>query len=323
MDIYEYTLVDLLNEIELDNDTGIVITELSIPKTIDNFDREKFTDLIGRANGILKRNKSEDKAQNENTIINLIMDALKFAINILSNALIGNAIDINTPNKFKFTFTFNIKGKEKKIRLNPIKYILGGVINNLLNRLFEIAVAPARRNSMINSYKKMISSLEQLKNKAKDKETKEDCEKLIKRINKEIDYLSSNSKGDKNMKTIGEMLQESELEIERGLYDDESVTESEDSRIDNLFSILEETIDELEEACKGRSCKTEGCGSKKEGCKTEGCGSKKEGCKTEGCGSGKGKCKTEADDMEDDVDIEPDNESVIDIDDIGDDIFMI
>ena len=289
MDIYEQKLVDLLNESEIENNTGINIQEISMPKTISSFDKEKFYDLISTANSVLIRNDKENKTQDTHTIVNIIMDAIKFALNLIGTAVSGAIANSITPDNLKFKFDFELKDKTKKIKINPIKFILIAIVNGLLDRLFEIAVAPARRSSMIKNYKKMVASLTELKNKAKDDETKADCEKIIKRINKEIDNLS-NSKGDKEMKTIGEMLQEDGFEYEDNNYVEES---SNSGELDDFMSMLENTIEELEEACKGKSCKTEGCGSNKEACGSKG-------------------CKKESDDMKDDI--EPENESVIDID---------
>lgn len=293
MDIYEQILVDLINEAEEENNTGIYIEEISMPKAIDSFDKEKFTDLMSRANGLLCRNNTTQGMQKENTIINVIMDSLHFALNILGTALSGAVIDGLTPAKFKFLFSFKIKDKTKKIRLNPIKFILTGIVTNLLGRLFEMAVAPARRNSMINSYKKMVATITELKNKSKDEETKKDCEKLIKRINKEIEYLS-NPKGDKEMKTIGEMLQECEIDSSMDFdYDNMDTDYMDESNIDESYEDFGEALESVIEAVN------EACGSKKENCKTEGCGSK--GCK-----------KEESDMKDDDPDLDPENESAFD-----------
>lgn len=307
MDIYEQRLVDLINEAEEENNTGIYIEEISMPKAIDSFDKEKFTDLMSRANGLLCKNNTTQGMQKENTIVNVIMDSLHFALNILSSSLSGTIIDKFTPDKFKFLFKFkfkgetnnnkgetnNNKGKTKNIRINPIKYILSGIISNLLGELFEMAVAPARRSSMINSYKKMVATITELKNKSKDEETKKDCEKLIKRINKEIEYLS-NPKGDKEMKTIGEMLQECEIDSSMDFdYDNMDTEYMDESNIDESYEDFGEALESVIEAVN------EACGSKKEGCKTEGCGSK--GCK-----------KEESDMKDDDPDLDPENESAFD-----------
>jgi hypothetical protein len=283
MDIYESKLIDIFNENQLINNSDIIVNELSLPKEINAADKARYTDIIIRANKVLEDNGGSKETRTETTITNIILDALKFLVGVYASGISGVKINAATPNTLKINMKVNTAQGKKTLRFNPLKYILGFVIDKLVNKLFEIVVAPARRASMINNYRKMVDSLQKIKRTCKDDSVEKKCDRLIERINKEIVKLS-NQKGDKNMNTIEEMLQDEDFGL--------SFTESSDDRLNEAESIIEDTLQELEEAC---------------------------------CSCNKSVKKETADDEdgEDDVDVDPEDESaeienessVIDIED--------
>ena len=278
MDIYESELMDIFNEVQFASDSDIVISELSLPKEINAADKARYTEIISRANKVLDKNGGSKETRTETTITNILLDALKFLVGVYASGVSGVKINAATPDTLKIKMNVNTNDGPKTLKFNPLKYMLGFVIDQLVNKLFEIVVAPARRASMINNYRKMISSLQKIKRTCKDESVEKKCDRLIERINKEIVKLS-NQKGDPNMNTIEEMMQDEDfgLSFTESFMTDENLTEAE--------SIIESTIEELEEACG--SC-------------------------------GKVKKETADDDEgEDDVDVDPEDESadVIDVDD--------
>lgn len=240
MDIYESKLIDVFNENQLINNSDIIVNELSLPKEINAADKARYTDIIIRANKVLDDNGGSKETRTETTITNIILDALKFLVGVYASGISGVKINAATPNTLKINMKVNTAQGKKTLRFNPLKYILGFVIDKLVNKLFEIVVAPARRASMINNYRKMVDSLQKIKRTCKDDSVEKKCDRLIERINKEIVKLS-NQKGDKNMNTIEEMLQDEDFGL--------SFTESSDDRLNEAESIIEDTLQELEEAC--------------------------------------------------------------------------
>ena len=240
MDIYESKLIDVFNENQLINNSDIIVNELSLPKEINAADKARYTDIIIRANKVLDDNGGSKETRTETTITNIILDALKFLVGVYASGVSGVKINAVTPNALKINMKVNTAQGKKTLRFNPLKYILGFVIDKLVNKLFEIVVAPARRASMINNYRKMVDSLQKIKRTCKDDSVEKKCDRLIERINKEIVKLS-NQKGDKNMNTIEEMLQDEDFGL--------SFTESSDDRLNEAESIIEDTLQELEEAC--------------------------------------------------------------------------
>lgn len=240
MDIYESKLIDIFNENQLINNSDIIVNELSLPKEINAADKARYTDIIIRANKVLDDNGGSKETRTETTITNIILDALKFLVGVYASGISGVKINAATPNTLKINMKVNTAQGKKTLRFNPLKYILGFVIDKLVNKLFEIVVAPARRASMINNYRKMVDSLQKIKRTCKDDSVEKKCDRLIERINKEIVKLS-NQKGDKNMNTIEEMLQDEDFGL--------SFTESSDDRLNEAESIIEDTLQELEEAC--------------------------------------------------------------------------
>lgn len=240
MDIYESKLIDVFNENQLINNSDIIVNELSLPKEINAADKARYTDIIIRANKVLEDNGGSKETRTETTITNIILDALKFLVGVYASGISGVKINAATPNALKINMKVNTAQGKKTLRFNPLKYILGFVIDRLVNKLFEIVVAPARRASMINNYRKMVDSLQKIKRTCKDDSVEKKCDRLIERINKEIVKLS-NQKGDKNMNTIEEMLQDEDFGL--------SFTESSDDRLNEAESIIEDTLQELEEAC--------------------------------------------------------------------------
>ena len=139
---------------------------------------------------------------------------------------------------------------------------------------------------MINNYRKMVDSLQNIKRTCKDDSVEKKCDRLIERINKEIVKIS-NQKGDKNMNTIEEMLQDEDFGL--------SFAESSDDRLNEAESIIEDTLQELEEAC----------GSCNKSVKKEG-----------SCNKSVKKEIADDEDGEDDIDVDPtDESSIIDIED--------
>ena len=248
MDIYESKLIDIFNESQLINDSSIItVNELSLPKEINAADKARYTDIISRANKVLNANGGSKETRTETTITNIILDALKFLVSVYASGVAGVKINAATPDELKISMNVSTFQGQKTLRFNPLKYMLGFVIDRLVNKLFEIIVAPARRASMINNYRKMIDSLQKIKRTCKDESVEKKCDKLIERINKEIVKIS-NQKGVKNMNTIGEMLQDEEF----GLSFAESSISNEDGNTDYLAeaeSIVENTLQELKEAC--------------------------------------------------------------------------
>lgn len=240
MDIYESKLIDVFNENQLMNNSDIIVNELSLPKEINAADKARYTDIIIRANKVLDDNGGSKETRTETTITNIILDALKFLVGVYASGVSGVKINAVTPNALKINMKVNTAQGKKTLRFNPLKYILGFVIDRLVNKLFEIVVAPARRASMINNYRKMVDSLQKIKRTCKDDSVEKKCDRLIERINKETVKLS-NQKGDKNMNTIEEMLQDEDFGL--------SFTESSDDRLNEAESIIEDTLQELEEAC--------------------------------------------------------------------------
>lgn len=240
MDIYESKLINIFNENQLINNSDIIVNELSLPKEINPADKARYTDIIIRANKVLDDNGGSKETRTETTITNIILDALKFLVGVYASGISGVKINAATPNTLKINMKVNTAQGKKTLRFNPLKYILGFVIDKLVNKLFEIVVAPARRASMINNYRKMVDSLQKIKRTCKDDSVEKKCDRLIERINKEIVKLS-NQKGDKNMNTIEEMLQDEDFGL--------SFTESSDDRLNEAESIIEDTLQELEEAC--------------------------------------------------------------------------
>lgn len=240
MDIYESKLIDVFNENQLINNSDIIVNELSLPKEINAADKARYTDIIIRANKVLDDNGGSKETRTETTITNIILDALKFLVGVYASGISGVKINAATPNTLKINMKVNTAQGKKTLRFNPLKYILGFVIDRLVNKLFEIVVAPARRESMINNYRKMVDSLQKIKRTCKDDSVEKKCDRLIERINKEIVKLS-NQKGDKNMNTIEEMLQDEDFGL--------SFAESSDDSLNEAESIIEDTLQELEEAC--------------------------------------------------------------------------
>lgn len=240
MDIYESKLIDVFNENQLINNSDIIVNELSLPKEINAADKARYTDIIIRANKVLDDNGGSKETRTETTITNIILDALKFLVGVYASGISGVKINAATPNTLKINMKVNTAQGKKTLRFNPLKYILGFVIDRLVNKLFEIVVAPARRASMINNYRKMVDSLQKIKRTCKDDSVEKKCDRLIERINKEIVKLS-NQKGDKNMNTIEEMLQDEDFGL--------SFAESSDDSLNEAESIIEDTLQELEEAC--------------------------------------------------------------------------
>lgn len=240
MDIYESKLIDVFNENQLINNSDIIVNELSLPKEINAADKARYTDIIIRANKVLDDNGGSKETRTETTITNIILDALKFLVGVYASGVSGVKINAVTPNALKINMKVNTAQGKKTLRFNPLKYILGFVIDRLVNKLFEIVVAPARRASMINNYRKMVDSLQKIKRTCKDDSVEKKCDRLIERINKEIIKIS-NQKGDKNMNTIEEMLQDEDFGL--------SFAESSDDSLNEAESIIEDTLQELEEAC--------------------------------------------------------------------------
>lgn len=240
MDIYESKLIDVFNENQLINNSDIIVNELSLPKEINAADKARYTDIIIRANKVLDDNGGSKETRTETTITNIILDALKFLVGVYASGISGVKINAATPNTLKINMKVNTAQGKKTLRFNPLKYILWFVIDKLVNKLFEIVVAPARRASMINNYRKMVDSLQKIKRTCKDDSVEKKCDRLIERINKEIVKIS-NQKGDKNMNTIEEMLQDEDFGL--------SFAESSDDSLNEAESIIEDTIQELEEAC--------------------------------------------------------------------------
>lgn len=240
MDIYESKLIDVFNENQLINNSDIIVNELSLPKEINAADKARYTDIIIRANKVLDDNGGSKETRTETTITNIILDALKFLVGVYASGISGVKINAATPNTLKINMKVNTAQGKKTLRFNPLKYILGFVIDRLVNKLFEIVVAPARRASMINNYRKMVDSLQKIKRTCKDDSVEKKCDRLIERINKEIVKIS-NQKGDKNMNTIEEMLQDEDFGL--------SFAESSDDSLNEAESIIEDTLQELEEAC--------------------------------------------------------------------------
>ncbi len=240
MDIYESKLIDVFNENQLINNSDIIVNELSLPKEINAADKARYTDIIIRANKVLDDNGGSKETRTETTITNIILDALKFLVGVYASGVSGVKINAATPNSLKINMKVNTAQGKKTLRFNPLKYILGFVIDRLVNKLFEIVVAPARRASMINNYRKMVDSLQKIKRTCKDDSVEKKCDRLIERINKEIVKIS-NQKGDKNMNTIEEMLQDEDFGL--------SFAESSDDSLNEAESIIEDTLQELEEAC--------------------------------------------------------------------------
>lgn len=240
MDIYESKLIDVFNENQLINNSDIIVNELSLPKEINAADKARYTDIIIRANKVLEDNGGSKETRTETTITNIILDALKFLVGVYASGISGVKINAATPNTLKINMKVNTAQGKKTLRFNPLKYILGFVIDRLVNKLFEIVVAPARRASMINNYRKMVDSLQKIKRTCKDDSVEKKCDRLIERINKEILKIS-NQKGDKNMNTIEEMLQDEDFGL--------SFAESSDDSLNEAESIIEDTLQELEEAC--------------------------------------------------------------------------
>lgn len=240
MDIYESKLIDVFNENQLINNSDIIVNELSLPKEINAADKARYTDIIIRANKVLDDNGGSKETRTETTITNIILDALKFLVGVYASGVSGVKINAATPNSLKINMKVNTAQGKKTLRFNPLKYILGFVIDRLVNKLFEIVVAPARRASMINNYRKMVDSLQKIKRTCKDDSVEKKCDRLIERINKEILKIS-NQKGDKNMNTIEEMLQDEDFGL--------SFAESSDDSLNEAESIIEDTLQELEEAC--------------------------------------------------------------------------
>ena len=240
MDIYESKLIDIFNENQLINNSDIIVNELSLPKEIKAADKARYTDIIIRANKVLDDNGGSKETRTETTITNIILDALKFLVGVYASGISGVKINAATPNTLKINMKVNTAQGKKTLRFNPLKYILGFVIDKLVNKLFEIVVAPARRASMINNYRKMVDSLQKIKRTCKDDSVEKKCDRLIERINKEIVKIS-NQKGDKNMNTIEEMLQDEDFGL--------SFAESSDDSLNEAESIIEDTLQELEEAC--------------------------------------------------------------------------
>lgn len=240
MDIYESKLIDVFNENQLINNSDIIVNELSLPKEINAADKARYTDIIIRANKVLEDNGGSKETRTETTITNIILDALKFLVGVYASGISGVKINAATPNALKINMKVNTAQGKKTLRFNPLKYILGFVIDRLVNKLFEIVVAPARRASMINNYRKMVDSLQKIKRTCKEDSVEKKCDRLIERINKEIVKIS-NQKGDKNMNTIEEMLQDEDFGL--------SFAESSDDSLNEAESIIEDTLQELEEAC--------------------------------------------------------------------------
>lgn len=240
MDIYESKLIDVFNDNQLINNSDIIVNELSLPKEINAADKARYTDIIIRANKVLDDNGGSKETRTETTITNIILDALKFLVGVYASGISGVKINAATPNTLKINMKVNTAQGKKTLRFNPLKYILGFVIDRLVNKLFEIVVAPARRASMINNYRKMVDSLQKIKRTCKDDSVEKKCDRLIERINKEIVKIS-NQKGDKNMNTIEEMLQDEDFGL--------SFAESSDDSLNEAESIIEDTLQELEEAC--------------------------------------------------------------------------
>lgn len=240
MDIYESKLIDIFNENQSINNSDIIVNELSLPKEINAADKARYTDIIIRANKVLDDNGGSKETRTETTITNIILDALKFLVGVYASGISGVKINAATPNTLKINMKVNTAQGKKTLRFNPLKYILGFVIDKLVNKLFEIVVAPARRASMINNYRKMVDSLQKIKRTCKDDSVEKKCDRLIERINKEIVKIS-NQKGYKNMNTIEEMLQDEDFGL--------SFAESSDDSLNEAESIIEDTLQELEEAC--------------------------------------------------------------------------
>lgn len=240
MDIYESKLINVFNENQLTNNSDIIVNELSLPKEINAADKARYTDIIIRANKVLDDNGGSKETRTETTITNIILDALKFLVGVYASGVSGVKINSATPNSLKINMKVNTAQGKKTLRFNPLKYILGFVIDRLVNKLFEIVVAPARRASMINNYRKMVDSLQKIKRTCKDDSVEKKCDRLIERINKEIVKIS-NQKGVKNMNTIEEMLQDEDFGL--------SFAESSDDSLNEAESIIEDTLQELEEAC--------------------------------------------------------------------------
>lgn len=289
----EFLLLDTINEMYGIEESDYIITEFKVPQVVDALDLAKYKNLFKQANDIIQNNNGE-KVIDTGSIVNLILDLLKVILNVLVNgefnANISNKIfptgkpDSNFFKDMNFHIKiYKLNGTKRIIMINPIKHIVNYFVSQLLNLLIETVVAPVRVKGMIISYKKIIESLEKIKRTCRDEDIEKSCQKQIDKINKAIKELESKIKEDSEMKSLREFMEE----LNENTVDDDYVSTNRSTSVcaeDKLISMVESTIEELEEACKN-----------------------KKGCKTEG---------TNKEVEDDDDDLEPENES-FEFDDCG------
>ena len=242
MNVYETDIMNLLNENEAIMGTDTVVLEVELPfdlpEEVNALDRTKYKVLFKNANAVIT---GEGGKKQPEDVINLILDALKLCLSFLAkfgSKFLGRAV---IPDQLKIKIIAkDLQGAPFRMTLNPIGFLLDFVVNALVNKLFEMAVAPVRANAYIKSYKEMISRLEQIKRVCDDRETKEKCDILIEKINKAIKDLESKIvKEVSNMKTLKEAMLDIDESINHSI-----VTESD--LYDSLCEAEAECLDEDE-----------------------------------------------------------------------------
>lgn len=259
MNIIETDIVAMLNENERINNTGYVVLEVKIPNEVGVLDKAKYKALFHDCNLIITGQGGKKQPE---YIVGKILDILKVALKIATKVPTGSIKKQFIPKELLMHFKISnpiLGGKPFVIRLNPVGYIIDILVDNMVSKLFEIAVSPIRVKYMVKSYEEMISNLEQIKRTCKDKEISNKCDMQIDRINRAIKELESRIiKEDSTMKTIRETMNEID-ENERNLV----YTEAE--AYDLLTEMEAECLEEgelpvdnfFDEGCKGKS-KNEG-----------------------------------------------------------------
>lgn len=255
MNIIETDIVAMLNENELVNNTGYVVLEVKIPTEVGVLDKSKYKALFHDCNLIITGQGGKKQPE---YIAGKILDVLKLGVKLAAKIPTGSIKQQFIPKELLMHFKISnpiLGGKPFVIRLNPVGYIIDILIDNMVGKLFEIAVSPIRVKYMVKSYEEMIDNLEKIKRTCRDKEISKKCDLQIDRINRAIKELESRIvKEDSNMKTIRETMCEIEENERNAVY-----TESD---VHNLLTEMEmECLEEgelpvdnfFDEGCKGKS----------------------------------------------------------------------
>lgn len=261
MNIYETDIMRLLNENEEINNTGIVVMEVDFPEPVGLLDKAKYQSIFKDANDIIT---GQGQKKEPTEIASLILEVLKITIKYLAKVPIKIASRQLIPDSMKIKFVVGKNGdKPFAIQLNPIAFMIDFITNALLDKLFEIAVAPIKVKYMVKSYREMIDRLEDIKKSCKGTDIEKKCDIQIRRINTAIKELESKLvKEDSEMKTVKDIMTDvtESIDVSMNLYDDDdviSMVQEAQMECDDEDTIFEADMDFIVDEGCGKRSKTE------------------------------------------------------------------